>query len=132
MNLLYCSGCLTLSNSGCRIRGSGTDDDAVRQEIGRDLKISDIQRSIFWDTFRNGLLHGAMPKAGRTKFMLEHAYSGYPEFKAASDGSSVICINPWKFADRVAKEFLSDTNLITASDSFPLANVKFYSPDELP
>jgi len=114
------------------LKGASTGEDSQKDEIARDLKLSDGERSIFWRIFRTGLLHGAMPLAGKTNFIFHHSYSGYPEFKKVSDGASVICINPWKFADRVVQEFLSNPNLITASDSFPLANVVLVSPDNLP
>ncbi len=107
-------------------------EEAMKQEIALDLKLSDGDRSIFWSVFRIGLLHGGMPQVGKVKFALKHEYSAYPEFKTISDGTRYVCINPWKFADRVAQEFLSDENLITASDSFPLANIVFNLPDELP
>jgi hypothetical protein len=40
-----------------------------------------------------------------------------------STGSPCVCIDPWKFADRVLNAFLADPRLITISESFPLASV---------
>lgn len=99
-----------------------TDDAAVQKAMTDDLRLTDLQRRIFWDMLRNGLLHQAMPKIGKTNCIFHHIFSGYPEFRTL-DSSPVICIDPWKFTDRVIKEFLSDTSLISASDSYPLAHI---------
>jgi len=72
--------------------------------------------------FRNGLFHQAMPKLGKTGYCFNHTFTGYPEFKVL-DGHPVICIDPWKFTDRVIKEFLSDPKLIMESVSYPLPSI---------
>ena len=98
------------------------DDDAVQQVMADDLGLTDPQRRIFWDMLRNGLLHQAMPKVGKTGCMFHHTFSGNPEFKSLND-TPVICIDPWKFTDRVLQEFLSSPSLIIASESYPLASI---------
>ena len=51
-------------------------DDAAKEEMAQDLHLSESEQSIFWDMFRNGLLHGAMPKVARTQYLIEHSYYG--------------------------------------------------------
>jgi len=99
-----------------------TDDEAIQQAMADDLKLSDIQRRIFWDMLRNGLLHQAMPKVGKTRCYFHHQFSAYPEFRT-SDNGPVICIDPWKFTNRVLEEFLMHPSLIVASESYPLAYI---------
>lgn len=96
------------------------DDQTIQHAIADDLKLSDTQRRIFWDMLRNGLLHQAMPKVGKTGCIFHHTFSEYPEFKSLN-GASVICIDPWKFTNRVLDEFLSSPILISASESYPIA-----------
>jgi hypothetical protein len=106
-----------------------TDETSIKQEMSRDLGLPDYQRQIFWDMFRNGLLHQAMPKAGKTNYFFSDQYSGYPEFKTAK-GCTFICMDPWKFTDRVLQEYLSNPRLIIESNSFPIAAVTTIKFDE--
>lgn len=94
----------------------------MKQEMAKDLGLSPKEQAIFWDMFRNGLLHHAMPKAGKTFWIFHHTFGDCPTFKTL-DGTAVVCIDPWKFTDRVLKEFLADPDLIIASESFPLPTI---------
>jgi len=100
-----------------------TDDqkaikDAIKESMMKDLRLSKKQQQIFWDMFRNGLLHQGMPKSGRTGYWFHHSFSGYPEF-VIENGQNYICIDPWKFTDRVIGYFLSNPDLLSVSTSFP-------------
>jgi hypothetical protein len=97
-----------------------TTDTEFFLEMQKDLRLTEYERSVFWATFRVGLLHQAMPKAGKTNWELRDEFSGYPEFRV-QNGRSVIYINPWKFTDRVLQEFMENPRLIAVSESFPLA-----------
>lgn len=105
-----------------KLENRETNDDAIQQAMAIDLNLSDRQRRIFWDMLRNGLLHQGMPKVGKTRCFFHHQFSGYPEFRT-SDNIPVICIDPWKFTDRVLKEFLQHPMLIVSSESYPLAYI---------
>jgi hypothetical protein len=72
--------------------------------------------------FRIGFMHQAMPRAGMTKWVVSDRYGALPEFKTY-EGHSCICLDPWKFVDRVLDKFKQDPRLIIASESFPLADV---------
>jgi hypothetical protein len=112
-------------NAQLKLNGKLTGEEDIRDEIAADLQLSNHQRSIFWDIFRVGFMHQGMAKAGKTKWMVSHTFGELPEFKTV-DGHNYVCLDPWKFADRVLDKFRKDSRLITASDSFPLADV-FYS-----
>jgi hypothetical protein len=105
-----------------KLKEQRVDDDVIHKAMNDDLQLSDQERRIFWDIFRNGLFHQAMPKIGKTGYCFDYRFSGYPEFKAL-DGHPVICIDPWKFTDRVIKEFLSDPKLFIVSESYPLPSI---------
>jgi len=105
-----------------KLKEQKADDDAIQKTIKDDLRLTDQERRIFWDMFRNGLFHQAMPKLGKTGYCFNHTFTCYPEFKVL-DGHAVICIDPWKFTDRVIKEFLSDPKLIIESVSYPLPSI---------
>lgn len=102
--------------------GSPTKEADIQKAVGDDLGLDDGQRRVFWEMFRNGFMHQAMAKDGKTKWMVSSEFGELPEFKTIG-GVAYICLNPWKFADRVLRKFRSDPKLITASESFPLATI---------
>lgn len=106
-----------------KLNNQVTEGDSVRSAMADDLGLDSKQQSIFWDLFRNGLLHGAMPKAGQTGYILHPNFSETPEFKTYK-GNPVVCIDPWKFAQRTINQFLKDPDLIAVSESFPMAKVE--------
>lgn len=99
-----------------------TDEEAVRAEMGSDLHLTDDQQRRFWAVLRIGFMHQAMGQNGRTKWLTSHTFTERPEFRVVR-GTPTICLDPWKFADRVLREFQRRPELITASESFPLADI---------
>lgn len=112
-----------------KLSGSETKEADVKAAVSADLKLDSKQRSIFWDMFRNGFMHQAMPTDGKTKWMVSSEFGEIPEFKEV-EGVNCILLDPWKFADRVIKKYKDNPDVITASDSFPLASIFLLSPDE--
>ena len=108
-----------------KLNHEATDEDSIKKEIAADLGLDDVQRSIFWDMCRNGFMHGAMAKAGRTQFLVSDRFGEIPVF-GKLDGHPCVCLDPWKFAERVIGRFTANPQLITASESFPLADVCFF------
>lgn len=105
-----------------QINNQKTTEESIKSAMNIDLGITEGQRNVFWDLFRNGLLHQAMPKPGKTSYFFRDDFSDKPLF-VESDGECFIYINPWKFTDRVVNEFLSQPELIIASESYPLASI---------
>jgi hypothetical protein len=105
-----------------KIEGKPTGDEDIQAEISRDLGLGDGQRRIFWKIFRVGFMHQGMGKQGPTKWVVSHTYGELPTFKSIN-GQNYVRLNPWKFAERVLNKYRADPRLITASDSFPLADV---------
>ncbi|HEV8717826.1 MAG TPA: hypothetical protein VGX03_34010 [Candidatus Binatia bacterium] len=102
----------------------------IRDEISSDLNLDEGQFRVFWEMFRNGFMHQGMTKAGKTKWLVSRHAGELPEFKTLQ-GQSCVCIDPWKFTARVIKAFQNDHRLITASESFPLADVFSLPADAL-
>jgi hypothetical protein len=113
-----------------KLANQPTGEDEIRAAMSGDIGLDPRERSIFWEMFRNGLLHHAMPKAGKTSWLFEDSFSAIPQFKTFG-GNPVVCINPWKSADRVFREFLADPQLIVASESFPMGSIFGMHPHEL-
>ncbi len=96
--------------------------DDIRREIGADLGLDEGQRKTFWKMFRIGFTHQAMVQSGQTQWVVSDQFGALPEFRSLN-GQSCLCIDPWKFADRVLRGFIQDPRLIVISESFPLADV---------
>lgn len=108
-----------------KLAGKPTGDEDVTAAVGEDLGLDGRDRRIFWSAFRIGFLHQAMGKAGPTPWIVSGGCGAVPEFREINE-ILCICIDPWKFADRVLGAFLAVSGLITASESFPLAGVRFF------
>lgn len=94
----------------------------ISQEMARDLELSSHQQSVFWRMFRDGLFHRGMPFSGKSGFYFHDLFSAYPSFQR--DGErTFVCIDPWKFTDRVIREFLAKPELIEVSASAPLPKI---------
>jgi hypothetical protein len=105
-----------------KLTGIPANKQTIKRKMSEELGLTEDEQSVFWNMFRDGLLHEGMPKVGRTGFIFHSTFSERPEF-GEYDGKPVICIDPWKFTDRILREYESNPRLITASDSFPLALV---------
>lgn len=105
-----------------KVQNQTSEPEKVKQVMAKDLGLSPKEQAIFWDMFRNGLLHHAMPKAGKTSWIFHDTFGASPTFQFL-DNAAFICIDPWKFTDWVLGEFLANPNLIIASESFPLPSI---------
>lgn len=105
-----------------KLDGKNTREVDKQEEMSKDLGLDDKQRSIFWAIFRVGFTHQGMGQHGKTKWLVSHDFGELPEFRTVS-GIDCVCLDPWKFAQRVLKKYRDDPRLITASESFPLADV---------
>ena len=48
-----------------KLEGRPTTDAIVQNEMGADLGLTDYQRQVFWDVFRNGFMHQEWPKKAK-------------------------------------------------------------------
>lgn len=105
-----------------KLAGSPTGLEEVKNEMTHDLGIDRSQLSRFWSAYRDGFAHQGMGQDGKTKYVVSDLYGELPTFQLVN-GRDSICLNPWKFAQRVLDKYRADPRLITASESFPLATV---------
>ena len=63
-----------------KLEGKTIDEEALKLEIGRDLRLTDGQRRVFWDVFRVGFTHHGMGKRGKTKWRVSHLGGALPVF----------------------------------------------------
>lgn len=108
-----------------KVADKPTGDEDVASAVGDDLGLRGSDRRVFWSAFRVGFMHQAMGKAGRTPWLVSDSFGAVPEFRDIN-GARCVCLDPWKFADRVLGSFLDAPELITASESFPLAAVQAF------
>lgn len=108
--------------AGLKLAELPAGEDEIRAAMSADLGLDDRDRATFWAMFRVGFMHQAMVSSGTTKWLVSHRFGEIPEFRTVN-GDRCLCIDPWKFADRVVATFLSDPRRFTVSVSFPLADV---------
>lgn len=96
----------------------------IKQVMSQDLNLTLEQCNKFWNTFRVGFMHRAMPKGEAMPWLTSSDFNATPDFRIFN-GQTYICIDPWKFADRVLNKFSTDQRLITASENFPFASMFF-------
>ena len=105
-----------------KLEGRPSGEADKKEEMSNDLGLDNTQRSIFWAIYRVGFTHQAMGQHGKTKWLVSHTFGELPKFQTIQ-GVDYVCLDPWKFARRVLKKYQDDPRLITASESFPLAEV---------
>jgi hypothetical protein len=105
-----------------KLSGATPNEDAIKAEVRRDLNIDSNVRGKFWSIFRNGFMHQGMGLDGITKWRISSKYGGSPTLLNVK-GVDFICIDPWKFSAHVLQMFKDTPALITASDSFPFADI---------
>lgn len=103
----------------------GDDKIKLNSKVCGDLLITEETRRIFWSVFRTGMMHQGMPRTGKKGeygWAFNASFSAFPEIRGQDQDRS-ICIDPWKFTDHVIRKFVNRSELITASDSFPFAQI---------
>lgn len=105
-----------------KLAGKEAGEAETKEEMSKDLGLDAGQRSRFWAIFRVGFTHQGMGQHGGTKWAVSHTFGELPEFRSIR-GCDCVCLDPWKFARRVLQKYRDDPRLITASESFPLADV---------
>jgi hypothetical protein len=111
-----------LLKSRIKIRDGSCPDAAFNTEVCADLGITESVRQKFWSIFRVGMMHQAMPQAGKTYWEFGSVWDGYPQIEDRM-GIQVMSIDPWKFADHVIALCRSEPAALVASESFPFASI---------
>jgi hypothetical protein len=88
-------------------------------ELARFLQISEANAEIFWQQFRNGLLHRAMVKPS-VPYQLDPEHKGAPV--SFAPGGAVL-INIWRLRDQVVTELSNIGTKIWKDGSCPLPEI---------
>jgi len=115
------------------LKNEKPNNQLIYAAVASDLHLSVDQARNFWDIFRNGLMHAAMPKEedGKPKYMLTSRSLGEPRFvyHKKSD-QNVILIEPIAFKNWVLQQYLDQPRLIAQSQHFPWPQIQEYDHDD--
>ena len=104
------------------------DDKSVfKNEAAKDMDINMEFFSVFWSTYRNGLMHVGNPmpydRAGiKYKWRISHEFDEFPTYYD-KDGFRFICLDPWKFTDCIVGKYLAKPENINGSVSYELGHI---------
>lgn len=97
---------------------SFTEGHKVFTTMSEDFRVSPLDCFRFWQDWRNGLLHRAMPKV---QYYSSYTMSG--DYKRALDiVDGAVILNPWRFRDRVI-EIVKKNRDMWKNDDCPLAKI---------
>ncbi|MEK7706677.1 MAG: hypothetical protein AAB380_01615 [Verrucomicrobiota bacterium] len=101
--------------------------------LADDTGLNDsLKAAMFWNVFRDGLLHRGMffedsKKArepqkqwGLPKVSLHIKHPPLPTYGITNKGEQVICLNPWGFVQHVLNKYRADPELLTRDTDSPL------------
>jgi hypothetical protein len=95
---------------------TNTQDDHHRKDFqyaaADDLGVNREFFQIFWNVYRHGVQHQATPKTFPAPDGTIYKWSISADFKAIPtrcirNGVTIICLDPWKFADSMVAKFLA-------------------------
>ena len=83
--------------------------------------------TVFWSTYRNGLLHQGSPKVyvnanRRHKWLISGEFEAYPTY-FDKRATRYICIDPWKFLDFIIGKILNDRRRIRGCLTYRLGRI---------
>ncbi len=87
--------------------------------IGKDLGLSADASYLFWQTFRNGMCHMAMPKKGATDVTYK-LYRDKPFIAQYDESNNEFSVNAFNLRDKVKDLIIHNPNIFKNSD-YPFA-----------
>lgn len=99
-----------------------------QDEAGRSLGVGEEQFKKFWKAFRHGMQHQGSPKSFQKdgvnyKWRISGAYKNIPEEVVVDSTTTVIQIDPWKFADLMVKKFLNEPDVLDEAISHAFGDI---------
>ena len=96
------------------------DGVPFQEEAGRSLGVGEDHFKRFWKVFRHGMQHQGSPKSFQLggisyKWRISAAYKDVPEEVVVDSNTTVIQIDPWKFADGMVKRFLNEPAVLDSA-----------------
>lgn len=103
----------------CSFKNAGAEDLGVNKEFF----------TVFWSTYRNGLLHQGSPKIYQSpngtrkhKWLISGDFEEYPTYYDKR-GVRVICIDPWKFYDFIVDKIFRNRKALRGVLSYRLGKI---------
>jgi hypothetical protein len=93
----------------------------------KELNVNKEFFTVFWSTYRNGLLHQGSPKAYKNnnrehKWLISGDFDAYPTY-FDKRGIRYVCINPWKFLDFIVGKILNHPRRIRGCLTYRLGKI---------
>lgn len=103
------------------------DKNIFKNEAAKDMDINMKFFSVFWSTFRNGLMHVGNPmpyeRDGiKYKWRIDAHFDEFPTYYD-KDEFRFICLEPWKFTDLVVRKYLENPQHINGSITYGLGHI---------
>ena len=109
------------------------------QCLSDDTGLNDLKKAeMFWNVFRDGLLHRGMPfdcsrkardkRLTLPKVSLDGSHSSLPVYRVSVKGEQVICFNPWGFVQHVLNKYRTDPELLNRDGDAPLLVLSLVGP----
>lgn len=111
---------------------STSRDDLFKNRAAEDLNVNQTFFLHFWQVYRNGMQHQASPKTYEVnhngqnltyKWSMDAAYDDVPSY-FEDQGIRYICINPWKFCERMIQKIIDKPDCLTKSVRYELGRVR--------
>ena len=101
--------------------------DIARNRGAEELDVNKEFFSIFWSTYRNGLMHQGTPQIYERnrvqyKWMIDADFEAYPTYYDEA-GFRFICLNPWKFTEFALKKFRNNPSHLNGSLTYKLGSI---------
>jgi hypothetical protein len=86
----------------------------------------------FWNVYRNGMQHQGSPKSTPVQGWDVHGDYDADPTKAVHNGKDIICLNPWKFTDKIIAKWESRLDLLALLGSHQLGSLSTQALNAVP
>lgn len=114
-----------------RIETTTQEDDrdtlSFKNKGAEELGVNKEFFTVFWSTYRNGLLHQGSPKIyennnRKHKWLISGDFNEYPTYYDKK-GVRIICIDPWKFNDFIVDKIFRNRKALKGVLSYRLGTI---------
>ena len=108
------------------------DNESFKKAAATDLSLPLEDFKVFWNVYRLGIQHQGMPRKftdERTKvtyrWSIDGKFPAIPEIHKIDTHTSVIRIDPWKFADLIVGKFRSNPEILKDANMHAFGQVGY-------
>jgi hypothetical protein len=104
------------------------DGIPFQEEAGRALGVGEDRFKRFWKAFRHGMQHQGSPKTYQQggidyKWRISSSYNVVPDEVVIDPTTTVIQIDPWKFAEDMILRFVAEPDVLDDAISHAFGDV---------